>query len=60
MSDFEVKVTADLDTTQLESKLNDLQNKKMTIQANVKDGGISNLNNQMQQAQNKVNDLSAS
>ena len=34
MSDFKIKVTADLDTSQIEAKLMALQNRKITIQAN--------------------------
>ena len=34
MSDFKIKVTADLDTSQVEMKLMALQNRKITIQAN--------------------------
>ena len=34
MSDFKIKVTADLDTSQVEAKLMVLQNRKITIQAN--------------------------
>ena len=34
MSDFKIKVTADLDTSQVEAKLMALQNRKITIQAN--------------------------
>ena len=34
MSYFKIKVTADLDTSQVEAKLMTLQNKKITIQAN--------------------------
>lgn len=34
MSDFKIKVTADLDTSQVEAKLMTLQNRKITIQAN--------------------------
>lgn len=58
--DFKVKVTADLDTSQLEAKLNALQNKKMTIRADVNGNGINNLDNSIQQVQNRANDLSAS
>lgn len=34
MSDFKIKVTADLDTSQVEAKLMTVQNRKITIQAN--------------------------
>lgn len=34
MSDFKIKVTADLDTSQVEAKLMALQNRKITIQSN--------------------------
>ena len=34
MSYFKIKVTADLDTSQVETKLMTLQNRKITIQAN--------------------------
>ena len=34
MSDFKIKVTADLDTSQVEAKLMTLQNRKITIRAN--------------------------
>lgn len=34
MSDFKIKVTADLDKSQVEAKLMTLQNRKITIQAN--------------------------
>lgn len=34
MSYFKIKVTADLDTSQVEAKLMVLQNRKITIQAN--------------------------
>lgn len=34
MSDFKIKVTADLYTSQVEAKLMTLQNRKITIQAN--------------------------
>ena len=34
MSDFKIKVTADLDTSQVEAKLMTLQNRRVTIQAN--------------------------
>ena len=33
MSYFKIKVTADLDTSQVEAKLMTLQNRKITIQA---------------------------
>ena len=51
MSDFKVKVTADLDTSQLEAKLMALQNRKITIQANANGNGLSNMNNSLQQIQ---------
>ena len=35
MSYFKIKVTADLDTSQVEAKLMALQNRKITIQANM-------------------------
>ena len=34
MSYFKIKVTADLDTSQVEAKLMALKNRKITIQAN--------------------------
>ena len=34
MSDFKIKVTADLDTSKVEAKLMALKNRKITIQAN--------------------------
>ena len=43
--EFKVKVTADLDTSQLEAKLNALQNRKINIQANASGNGLSNMNN---------------
>ena len=51
MSDFKIKVTADLDTSQLEAKLMALQNRKITIQANANGNGLSNMNNSLQQIQ---------
>ena len=48
MSDFKIKVTADLDTLQVEAKLMALQNRKITIQANVNGNGLSNMNNSLQ------------
>ena len=59
MSDFKVKVTADLDTSQLEAKLMALQNRKITIQANANGNGLSNMNNSLQQIQNNANNVSA-
>lgn len=53
MSDFKIKVTADLDTSQVEAKLMALQNRKITIQANA--NGLSNMNNSLQQIQNNAN-----
>ena len=53
MSDFKIKVTADLDTSQIEAKLMALQNRKITIQANA--NGLSNMNNSLQQIQNNAN-----
>ena len=58
--EFKVKVTADLDTSQLEAKLNALQNKKINIQANASGNGLSNMNNSLQQIQNNANNVSAS
>ena len=58
MSDFKIKVTADLDTSQVEAKLMALQNRKITIQANA--NGLSNMNNSLQQIQNNANNVSAS
>lgn len=61
--EFKVKVTADLDTSQLEAKLNALQNKKINVQVNLNNingNGISNLNNSLQQVQNNANGVSAS
>ena len=60
MSDFKVKVTADLDTSQLEAKLMALQNRKITIKANANGNGLSNMNNSLQQIQNNANNVSAS
>ena len=60
MSDFKIKVTADLDTSQLEAKLMALQNRKITIQANANGNGLSNMNNSLQQIQNNANNVSAS
>ena len=60
MSDFKVKVTADLGTSQLEAKLMALQNRKITIQANANGNGLSNMNNSLQQIQNNANNVSAS
>ena len=60
MSDFKVKVTADLDTSQLEAKLMALQNRKITIQANANGNGLNNMNNSLQQIQNNANNVSAS
>ena len=40
MSDFKIKVTADLDTSQVEAKLMTLQNRKITIQANANGNGL--------------------
>ena len=63
MSDFKVKVTADLDTSQLEAKLNALQNKKINVQVNLSNlngSGMNNLNNSLQQIQNNANNVSAS
>lgn len=60
MSDFKVKVTADLDTSQLEAKLMALQNRKITIQANANGNGLSNMNNSLQQIQNNANNVSSS
>lgn len=48
MSYFKIKVTADLDTSQLEAKLMALQNRKITIQANANGNGLSNMNNSLQ------------
>ena len=58
--DFKVKVTADLDTSQLEAKLMALQNRKITIQANANGNGLNNMNNSLQQIQNNANNVSAS
>lgn len=60
MSDFKIKVTADLDTSQVEAKLMTLQNRKITIQANANGNGLSNMNNSLQQIQNNANNVSAS
>ena len=60
MSDFKVKVTADLDTSQLEAKLMALQNRKITIQAKANGNGLNNMNNSLQQIQNNANNVSAS
>ena len=60
MSDFKIKVTADLDTSQVEAKLMALQNRKITIQANATGNGLSNMNNSLQQIQNNANNVSAS
>ena len=60
MSDFKIKVTADIDTSQLEAKLMALQNRKITIQANANGNGLSNMNNSLQQIQNNANNVSAS
>ena len=62
MSDFKVKVTADLDASQLEAKLMALQNRTINIKTNVNlnGNGVSNLNNQLQQVQNNANNISAS
>ena len=49
MSDFKIKVTADLDTSQVEAKLMTLQNRKITIQANANGNDLSNMNNSLQQ-----------
>ena len=60
--EFKVKVTADLDTSQLEAKLNALQNKKINVQVNLSNlngSGMNNLNNSLQQIQNNENNLSA-
>ena len=61
--EFKVKVTADLDTSQLEAKLNALQNKKINVQVNLSNlngSGMNNLNNSLQQIQNNENNVSAS
>lgn len=61
--EFKVKVTADLDTSQLEAKLNALQNKKINVQVNLSNlngSGMNNLNNSLQQIQNNANNVSAS
>ena len=60
MSDFKIKATADLDTSQIEAKLMALQNRKITIQANANGNGLSNMNNSLQQIQNNANNVSAS
>ena len=60
MSYFKIKVTADLDTSQVEAKLMTLQNRKITIQANANGNGLSNMNNSLQQIQNNANNVSAS
>lgn len=60
MSDFKIKVMADLDTSQVEAKLMALQNRKITIQANANGNGLSNMNNSLQQIQNNANNVSAS
>lgn len=60
MSDFKIKVPADLDTSQVEAKLMALQNRKITIQANANGNGLSNMNNSLQQIQNNANNVSAS
>ena len=60
MSEFKVKVTADMDTSPLEAKLMALQNRKITIQANANGNGLSNMNNSLQQIQNNANNVSAS
>lgn len=57
--EFKVKVTADLDTSQLEAKLNALQNKKINIQANASGNGLTNMNNSLQQIQNNANNKTA-
>ena len=61
--EFKVKVTADLDTSQLEAKLNALQNKKINVQVNLSNlngSGMNNLNNSLQQIHNNANNVSAS
>ena len=61
--EFKVKVTADLDTSQLEAKPNALQNKKINVQVNLSNlngSGMNNLNNSLQQIQNNANNVSAS
>ena len=58
MSDFKIKVTADLDTSQVEAKLMTLQNRKITIQANANGNDLSNMNNSLQQIQNNANNVS--
>ena len=61
--EFKVKVTADIDTSQLEAKLNALQNKKINVQVNLSNlngSGMNNLNNSLQQIQNNANNVSAS
>ena len=61
--EFKVKVTADLDTSQLEAKLNALQNKKINVQVNLSNlngSGMNNLNKSLQQIQNNANNVSAS
>lgn len=61
--EFKVEVTADLDTSQLEAKLNALQNKKINVQVNLSNlngSGMNNLNNSLQQIQNNANNVSAS
>lgn len=60
MSDFKIKVTADLDTSQVEAKLMALKNRKITIQANANGNGLSNMNTSLQQIQNNANNVSAS
>ena len=60
MSEFKVKVTADMDTSPLEAKLMALQNRKITIQANANGNGLNNMNNSLQQIQNNANNVSAS
>lgn len=60
MSDFKIKVTADLDTSQVEAKLMALKNRKITIQANANGNGLSNMNNSLQQIQNNANNVAAS
>lgn len=60
MADYDYKVNVDADTSQIEAKLNALQNRKINIQVNANGNGLSNMNNSLQQIQNNANNVSAS
>lgn len=62
MSEFNAKITANVDTSKAEAQLNALTGKdrKVNIQATVNGNGVDSLNNSIQQTQGNANKLSVS